>query len=203
MPSWLARGEMRRGPWRKRREGDSRRRFGSHIPRAGNWIAGLRLHGCGEADSDTHRNNFLFWVRPERGAQPVVLEIPRDHHRSDTGDGLLLVHCDRAAAGPARPGAMMRDHGSVMGMALIEAFMTSPLSWPIWAVLPPLQQLEFPWRFNTVLVTVGGGLWALAWTSTRERPSPSERRAMIGGALVLGALSVAGADIIVRVSGLL
>ncbi len=50
-------------------------------------------------------------------------------------------------------------------------FMMSPLSRPVWAFLPPLQKVQFPWRFNTVLSLAVAALLAIAFAAA-ERWSP-------------------------------
>ena len=43
-------------------------------------------------------------------------------------------------------------------IALVAAFMTIPLSAPLWHLLPPLPYVQFPWRFNLVLSLALAGL---------------------------------------------
>ncbi len=47
-------------------------------------------------------------------------------------------------------------------------FMMLPWSLPVWRLLPPLQQIWFPWRFNTLLTlaataSAAVGIFALSW----------------------------------------
>lgn len=54
-----------------------------------------------------------------------------------------------------------------MVVAIASIFMMLPLSRPIWNVLPMLQAIQFPWRFNVVLTLVMAVLVAF-WTWSIE-----------------------------------
>jgi hypothetical protein len=43
-------------------------------------------------------------------------------------------------------------------------FFMTPLSGPIWWLIPPLRILQFPWRFNVLLVVAAAALSALAYS---------------------------------------
>ena len=45
-------------------------------------------------------------------------------------------------------------------LALLSLFMAVPLSYPLWKILPPLQQIQFPWRWLTVFSMAGSVLAA-------------------------------------------
>lgn len=47
-------------------------------------------------------------------------------------------------------------------VALLSLFMMLPLSKFVWDVLPVIQRIQYPWRFNTVLTVATIGLFALA-----------------------------------------
>ena len=47
-------------------------------------------------------------------------------------------------------------------VALASSLMTLPLSKPLWKLLPVLQMIQFPWRFNVVLTVATTALTALA-----------------------------------------
>ena len=65
---------------------------------------------------------------------------------------------------------------------LVSVVLMTPLSEPIWRVVPILRQVQFPWRFNGVLAVAATGLLALGVSSIRaRRPGPTRvMRAMIG-----------------------
>ena len=54
-------------------------------------------------------------------------------------------------------------------MAMISIFMTLPLSKSVWDVLPIVQRIQYPWRFNTVLTVANTALLALS-ISALKRP---------------------------------
>lgn len=56
-----------------------------------------------------------------------------------------LTTANRRAA--AVPWHTSRPTAIVMLVCLLSLFFASGLSWPVWALLPPLQQMQFPWRF--------------------------------------------------------
>ncbi len=51
--------------------------------------------------------------------------------------------------------------GPVISLTLFALFMSLPLSRPIWSVLKPLQETQFPWRW-LVLISMGGSFLAAA-----------------------------------------
>jgi hypothetical protein len=55
-----------------------------------------------------------------------------------------------------------RESNFWMIVAMLSLFMMLPLSKFIWDVLPVVQKIQFPWRFNTVLTVATVGLFALA-----------------------------------------
>ncbi len=72
----------------------------------------------------------------------------------------------------------------VVVLTLFALFMALPLSRPIWMLLKPLQETQFPWRWM-VLISMGGSILAAAglpmlWNSVRAKRM-----------LVLGAMAIA------------
>jgi len=51
-------------------------------------------------------------------------------------------------------------------IALLAGLMSTPISYPIWAILPPLQSIILPWIFNVVLVVASTALISLAIFAT-------------------------------------
>jgi hypothetical protein len=58
-------------------------------------------------------------------------------------------------------------------LAIASILMMTELSKPIWRLLPVLQRVQFPWRFNTVLSLAVTALLAMAIASMRKVRSPS------------------------------
>ena len=61
---------------------------------------------------------------------------------------------------------------AIVGLSLFTFFMASPLSYPVWKVLPPLQQTQFPWRWLALFSMAASMLAAAAvpvWISQRQR----------------------------------
>ncbi len=54
-----------------------------------------------------------------------------------------------------------------LGVAVLSLGMTLPWSKPIWDLLPMLQKVQFPWRFNAVLTVAAITLFAFAATTLR------------------------------------
>ena len=74
-------------------------------------------------------------------------------------------------------GAALRGHpsvtSSVVALTLFAIFMATPLSRPLWYVLKPLQETQFPWRW-LVLISMGGSILAAAglpmiWNGVRAK----------------------------------
>ena len=77
---------------------------------------------------------------------------------------------------------------AIVCLSVLFLFMASPLSYPLWKVLPPLQQTQFPWRWLAVFSMAASMLAAAAmpvWISQRQRLN----RAMI--LLVCGLVFIA------------
>ena len=87
----------------------------------------------------------------------------------------LLLFRKRVAAG-----------APVVVLTLFAIFMATPLSWPIWYVLKPLQETQFPWRW-LVLISMGGSILAAAGLPTISNGVRAKR------ILVLGAMAIATA----------
>lgn len=71
----------------------------------------------------------------------------------------------------------------LLGTAAFSLVMTSPLSSPVWDVLAPLQTIQFPYRFLTLLTLVAAGLLAIApLFSLKEEPrtGPTLRYGIVG-----------------------
>ncbi len=69
-------------------------------------------------------------------------------------------------------------------VAAASLVMTTPLSKPLWLLLPALRRLNFPWRFATVLTVATAALAAYALASL-SRPLTGRLRAALGVAAAL------------------
>lgn len=58
-------------------------------------------------------------------------------------------------------------------VAILSMLMMTQLSKPIWLVIPALQRIQFPWRFNAVLALATTGLLAEAVSALKQLPSSS------------------------------
>lgn len=61
-------------------------------------------------------------------------------------------------------------------VAAISAFMMTPLSKPVWLVIPVLGRIQFPWRFGTILCVATALLSVLAISSPAREGNKSHRR---------------------------
>ena len=80
-------------------------------------------------------------------------------------------------------GAALRGRPLVV-LTLFSLFMALPLSRPIWSVLKPLQETQFPWRWM-VLISMGGSILAAAGLPKISNGVRAKRM------LVLGAMAIA------------
>ena len=80
-------------------------------------------------------------------------------------------------------GAALRGHPVVV-LTLFALFMALPLSRPIWMLLKPLQETQFPWRWM-VLISMGGSILAAAGLPMLSNSIRAKRM------LVLGAMAIA------------
>ena len=91
-------------------------------------------------------------------------------------------------------GIMASRGARVTGLLLLFAFlMATPVSRPLWAIIPPLQEAQFPWRWLTV-VSMAGSVVAAATVHFWIKKARGERRLpalLLAGAMLISlALSV-------------
>ena len=75
----------------------------------------------------------------------------------------------------------------VIVLTAFALFMALPLSWPIWGVLRPLQEVQFPWRWLSVF-SMGASLVAAAalpWVMDAAIKLDRARRILVFGATVI------------------
>jgi hypothetical protein len=93
------------------------------------------------------------------------------------------------------PRGILASRGArVCGLLLLFAFlMATPLSRPLWSIIPPLQEAQFPWRWLTV-VSMAGSVVAAAALHFWVEKARGQRRLpalLIAGAMLISlALSV-------------
>lgn len=113
------------------------------------WIAGSRARGSANdvgynfVLSSLSPDNLSVWWMNILTLMTLLLCAP------------VIVFFFRIS-GPTR--RMVRPIIILTAFAL---FMALPLSWPIWRVLPPLQEVQFPWRWLAVF-SMGASLVAAA-----------------------------------------
>lgn len=71
-------------------------------------------------------------------------------------------------------------------VAALSIFMTSYASDPVWRLVPVLQKVQFPWRFQLVLCLAVAGAAAAGVGSLRRGRAALNRRALVFAALVAG-----------------
>jgi hypothetical protein len=52
---------------------------------------------------------------------------------------------------------------TVLPLGLLGFFMTTPLSFPVWKILPPLQKIQFPWRWVSIVSMCGAVVMAASF----------------------------------------
>ena len=72
-----------------------------------------------------------------------------------------------------------RESNYWIAIAMISVFMMLPLSQPIWYLVPVIQRLQFPWRFNTVLTIAIATLIALGLSSFRQSVNLSSKKVLL------------------------
>jgi hypothetical protein len=115
------------------------------------------------------RSNFLFRdeVLPEFGGpdpvkKPVLLSAHSQLGLSAAALGLVL-------ASPAwRRTARRKDALVMAAVSLIAYVMQTPLSQPVWLVVPELATVQFPWRLQTLMVLSAALLGGMAIHTLRE-----------------------------------
>ena len=88
-----------------------------------------------------------------------------------------------------QPPAMRLLSGYWLLVALGSLAMTLPVSKPLWDLLPMLQKVQFPWRFNTVLTLAVITLLAQASSAIRQRLPGDDYRLAIWSLLLVGLLA--------------
>lgn len=130
----------------------------------------------------TWHGHFLFdrWTP----SKPVVHFL-----FMNAGLAVLLAALVAMALAGRRAAPLRRDRFFAGGAALllVLCLMMTPLSWPVWWALPPLQKVQFPWR----LMVPATALWAMLLAWRLERLQVAGSRA--GWRIAVAAMLVSGA----------
>jgi hypothetical protein len=95
-----------------------------------------------------------------------------------------LVACAHFAARAWSKGEDKSERKFWLVVAVLSIFMMTFLSDPIWRVLPILQQVQFPWRFNVILCVAASAVVTLGLHSVRQSGARVSRLA-VGCACVI------------------
>ena len=70
-------------------------------------------------------------------------------------------------------------------LVILSALMMTQLSKPVWLAVPPLQRIQFPWRFNTLVVLATAALLAMAISGLKTNRSPALFAAKLVGLVLM------------------
>jgi len=132
-------------------------------------------------DPRHYARNFLFDAAPDRSFADFARAL-----EAITGLTALAALAALPAARIAAPRAAILW----AGVALASVALMSPLSHPIWGLLPALQTIQFPWRFNIVLAVAAAATCALAAGAAPGRGARAGRVARAAPIFVLVAVSI-------------
>src|SRR6266487_6095792 len=116
-----------------------------------------------------YRSNFAFATQPQDSGWYVnllftvtlVLLVPALLLLFSPSNIRQALACRRfapAAFNPQRPTEVYRTLMAVMLVAIFTFVMVTPLSTPLWALLPNLASMEFPWRWLSTSSILASGL---------------------------------------------
>ncbi len=80
----------------------------------------------------------------------------------------MLAGCCFAIAAQSSEHRLKRENHFWSAVALLTFLIMTPLGQPLWKLLPILQNIQFPFRFHTVLAVANTMLFALALYSIKE-----------------------------------
>ena len=90
-------------------------------------------------------NNFLF------SRKFLPYHNPNFWHYVEI-TAVLMIAVAVCAFLVIRSSSLQREARFWFGVSIVAFVMMIPISQPIWGLLPTLQRIQFPWRFNTVLL---------------------------------------------------
>lgn len=123
-------------------------------------------------------NNFLFITPDPLGRYLEVLTLLMGG----------LACCAFIIARTNSIATCRRESNYWIAIAMISVFMMLPLSQPIWYLVPVIQRLQFPWRFNTVLTLAITALIALGISSLKQPVDLLNKKVVLIGFLLPASL---------------
>ena len=111
-----------------------------------------------------YANNLLFLVRELSGSDAFgrylkILTVLMG----------VLASCAFIVARTNSKINLKRESNFWFFIAMLGLFMMLPASRPIWDILPPLQRIQFPWRFNMILALATTALLSLGVSSWKDK----------------------------------
>lgn len=143
------------------------------------WIKGEEI---APGTRFAYSQNFLFWNTSPDGinnwwANALALAT------------LLMVWPAFVSARAAWKEEDARRLKAVKLLVVFSFLMATPLSWPLWAVIPKLRSIEFPWRWLAVTSAAGSVALAASLPFWIEKARARESRVLV--MLVIGSLLIA------------
>ena len=143
-------------------------------------LSELRLIAGSDVDGDPidYRDNFLLSTFSPENLNVWWMNILALMTLMLFAPALLLVLKKARSAGwSTRP---------VIALLVLALFMSVPLSRPVWSLLKPMQETQFPWRW-LVLASMAGSLLAAA---ALPFLSSSEKRSNLKKLVIVGAMTI-------------
>ena len=137
------------------------------------WI---RVNNVDTIASAHYTNNFIFSTFSTDNLSVWWMNIIVVMTLLLFAPGLLLLS--------KRASSLRRVIKPALVVTAFALFMTVPLSRPIWWLLKPLQETQFPWRW-TILVSMGGALLAAAGLSLISSSMDRAKRMVMFGAMAI------------------
>ena len=138
-----------------------------------NWIAVNRFQGDSSVD---YRFNFLLSTFSPDNLNVWWMNIMALMS--------LMLFAPALFIFKKQIGAERRSYKAVVAVTLFAVFMTVPLSRPIWMLLKPLQETQFPWRWLS-LISMGGSILAAAALPRLTGMKNRAARMLIFGAMAI------------------
>lgn len=124
---------------------------------------------------------LLLWGALSSAALVVCAFVLRRERRAPEGDAPTGETSSAAGRGELRAELIFWA-----AVAALSIFMTSYASDPVWRLLPVLQKVQFPWRFQLVLCVAVAGAAAAGVGSLGRRFASANVRALVFASLISG-----------------
>ena len=95
-----------------------------------------------------------------------------------------LAYCAFRISQTSSIASVRRESHYWLVVAMIAIFMMVYVSKPLWDILPVLQRIQFPWRFNTILTVATTALLALGISSVKKNIFLNQKALGIGILLI-------------------